>query len=59
MKFGGGRSVGVWAEGLYRRYASRFFGTVRSVPRLDPRYDTVASIVSRAPLSRYDVRSTM
>jgi len=32
--------VGIWAEGVYRRYASRFFGTVRSVSRALPRYDT-------------------
>jgi hypothetical protein len=32
--------VGIWAEGLYCQYTSRFFGMVRSVPRLDPRYDS-------------------
>jgi hypothetical protein len=42
-------AVGIWAEGVYRRYASRFFGTLRSVSSPLPRYDTRSEYRTEGP----------
>jgi len=42
--------VGIRAEVPYRRSDTRFFGTIRSVPREEPRYDMRSEHRSKGPL---------